>query len=211
MNRLISLTILLFLTIGCAARQAPSTAAQDEWLALNRTFIDLYTRGDYEQALAVAVREVDLARGFKPGENADLATSLNNLGVTYSALGRYGEAEPPLRQALAMREKVLGPRHPEVATTLGNLGELLVARDRPAEAEEALLRALEIREGAFAADTADMAETLNNLGELYFRRNLLDEGERMLLRALAIRERELGPAHPQVARTLDILAGFVQA
>ena len=100
--------VLLFLVPACAAHQPSSSASQEKWLALNREFITLYTKGAYEQALATALTEVGLAQGFSPRENSELATSLNNLGVTYSALGRYEEAKVPLERALAMRERVLG-------------------------------------------------------------------------------------------------------
>ena len=133
------LTIIITLLVlsACAAHQTPSSAPQEEWLALNRHFISLFTRGDFDQALATAQKEVDLAQGFTPRDNADLATSLNNLGVTYFAMGRFEEAREPLQRALAMREKVLGPNHGEVATTLGNLGELYVAVSMASEAERA--------------------------------------------------------------------------
>ena len=42
--------------------------------------------------------------------------SLNNLAVLYSDQGRYAEAEPLYKRALAIREKALGPDHPDVAT-----------------------------------------------------------------------------------------------
>ena len=53
-----------------------------------------------------------------------MATSLNNLAVLYHAQGKYAEAEPLYRRALGIREKALGPEHPDVATSLNNLAEL---------------------------------------------------------------------------------------
>jgi tetratricopeptide (TPR) repeat protein len=47
---------------------------------------------------------------------------------------------------LAIREKVLGPEHPDVAQSLNNLGELYRIQGRYAEAEPLLKRALAIRE-----------------------------------------------------------------
>lgn len=41
------------------------------------------------------------------------------------AQGKFAEAEPIFKQSLAIREKVLGPEHPDVATTLNHLGHLL--------------------------------------------------------------------------------------
>ena len=41
--------------------------------------------------------------------------SLNNLARLYDDQGRYAEAEPLYKRALAIREKALGPDHPDVA------------------------------------------------------------------------------------------------
>ena len=41
------------------------------------------------------------------------------------AQGKLDEAEEPNRRALAIREKALGPYHPDVAESLNNLASLL--------------------------------------------------------------------------------------
>ena len=68
-----------------------------------------------------------------PGESfwsqlSYVPASLNNLAMLYHARGQYAEAAPLLARALAIREKVLGPNHPDVAQSLNNLGELYRAR-----------------------------------------------------------------------------------
>ena len=74
-----------------------------------------------------------------------MATSLNNLAGLYDAQGKYGEAEPLYRRALAIREKALGPEHPDVATCLENYAILLKKMGRGAEAEPLEARAQAIR------------------------------------------------------------------
>ena len=49
--------------------------------------------------------------------------------------GRFSEALPLAQRALGMREKALGPDHPEVATGLNNLALLYQAQGRYADAE----------------------------------------------------------------------------
>ena len=53
-------------------------------------------------------------------------TSLNNLAALYRAQGRYAEAEPLHQRALAIREKALGPEHPDVARSLKYCNDLYV-------------------------------------------------------------------------------------
>ena len=54
--------------------------------------------------------------------------------------------------ALAIKEKALGPDHPEVALALNNLAELYRDQGRYAEAEPLLKRALAIRKKVFGPD-----------------------------------------------------------
>jgi tetratricopeptide (TPR) repeat protein len=48
----------------------------------------------------------------------DRGRRLNNLAALYDAQGRYGEAEPLYKRALAITEKALGPDHPTRAKSL---------------------------------------------------------------------------------------------
>jgi tetratricopeptide (TPR) repeat protein len=78
------------------------------------------------------------------GEHPDTATGLDNLAVLYQKQGRYGEAEPLLARALAIRERQLEPEHPNMAQSLNNLAALYQAQGRYGEAEPLLARALAI-------------------------------------------------------------------
>ena len=48
-------------------------------------------------------------------DHPDVATSLNNLAELYRTQGDYAKAEPLYKRSLAIREKALGPDHPDVA------------------------------------------------------------------------------------------------
>jgi tetratricopeptide (TPR) repeat protein len=63
------------------------------------------------------------AEEFEP-QDAHLAAKLNNLALAYKALGRFAEAEPLYKRALAIAQKALGPEHPHVVTSLRSLAEL---------------------------------------------------------------------------------------
>lgn len=49
-----------------------------------------------------------------------MGQSLKNLSELNRAQGRYAEAEPLYRQALAIAEKILAPEHPHVVITYEN-------------------------------------------------------------------------------------------
>ncbi len=68
-----------------------------------------------------------------------------NLALLYSAQGKYAEAEPLHERALAIREKALGPEHPNVAKSLENYSDLLRKTRRGDEAAMMDARAKAIR------------------------------------------------------------------
>ena len=68
-----------------------------------------------------------------------------------------------LQAPLAIREKALGPDHPDVATSLYDLAELYQVQGQYAKAEPLYQRALAIREKALGPDHPDVASSLNGL------------------------------------------------
>ena len=70
--------------------------------------------------------------------------SLNNLALLYGTQGHYAQAEPLYKRSLAIKEKALGPNHPDVAKILNNLAILYRATKRETQAEELEKRAARI-------------------------------------------------------------------
>src|SRR2546428_5266359 len=81
--------------------------------------------------------------------------------------GRYNEAMPLADHTLRIREKTLGPDHPDVAASLNNLALLYRTKGDYAQAEALHQRALRIREKTLGPDHPDVAASLNNLALLY--------------------------------------------
>ena len=84
--------------------------------------------------------------------------------MLYDDQGRYAEAEPLYKRALAIQEKALGPDHPDVATALNNLAVLYRHQGRYAEAEPLYKRALAIEEKALGPDHPDVASDAEQSG-----------------------------------------------
>ena len=97
-------------------------------------------------------------------DHPEVALLLNNLALLYQVQGRYADAVPLYKRALAIREKALGPDHPDVAGSLNNLAELYRAEGRNAEAERLLLPI-----STHAASTRNRAEAAYDLGLLALR------------------------------------------
>src|SRR5436853_2206570 len=62
----------------------------------------------------------------QPDERLERARQLNAAIVEHYRQGRYAEAVPIAREALALREAALGPDHPQVAQSLNNLAQQLL-------------------------------------------------------------------------------------
>jgi len=94
----------------------------------------------YEHALA-------LRHGARLDATAEAATTMERLAAILQPLERYDRAETLLRQALELRETLLGPEHAKVQALLSRLSTL-IQRSRPAddEAGALLLRRLELND-----------------------------------------------------------------
>ncbi|MCK7482968.1 MAG: tetratricopeptide repeat-containing protein [Candidatus Moduliflexus flocculans] len=123
-------------------------------------------------------------------------------------VGRYEEAEPLGRRALAISEKALGPEHPTVAESREQPRQGLPF-PRPLRGGRTASAGgrSEIREKVLGPDRPAVSESLNSLAELYRAQGLNTQAESLGAPwALAIREKALGPDHPDVAESLENLA-----
>jgi tetratricopeptide (TPR) repeat protein len=112
------------------------------------------------------------------------------------------EAEPLFKRSLAIREKALGPGHPDVANSLNKLAFLFRTQGRYAAAEPLYKRAIAIREKALGPDHPAFATPVDNLATLYRNQGRYADAEPLYRRALAIREKAFGADHRDVATTL---------
>jgi hypothetical protein len=69
---------------------------------------------------------------------------LSNLAVLYYTQNQYAQVEPLLKRSLAIREKALGPDHPDVAASLKNMAQLYRKTGREEEVEALEKRAIVI-------------------------------------------------------------------
>jgi tetratricopeptide (TPR) repeat protein len=124
-------------------------------------------------------------------------------------LARFAESEPLYRRALVIREKALGPDHPDLARPLNGVANLCNTTNRKAEAEPLYRRALAITEKNFGPEHRDVAFPLNGLANLLNETGHPEEAEALFRRALAVSEKNDGADHPNVAFPLNGLSGLL--
>jgi Tfp pilus assembly protein PilF len=143
--------------------------------------------------------------------NADCPKLLTRAGEYFLGRAAYFQAAPLLRDVLAIREKTLGPEHPDTAESLNNLAHLLQAQGDFAGARPLYERALAIREKTLGPEHPYTAVSLNNLASLLRTQGDLAGARPLYERALAVTEKALGPEHPDTATCLNNLASVLKA
>jgi tetratricopeptide (TPR) repeat protein len=136
----------------------------------------------------------------------EAAQLLDEAGYYLTESAQYEQAEPLLQHALDIRERALGPDHPNTATSLNNLAALYWAQGKFEQAEPLQERSLAITEKSLGLDHPDVAIRLNVLALLYSGQGKYELAEPLYLHALTISEKILGPDHPTVATRLNNLA-----
>jgi tetratricopeptide (TPR) repeat protein len=144
-------------------------------------------------------------------ESAKWAAILSRMGSYLNGRGTYGQAALLFRESFAIREKVVGPEHPDTAQILNNLALLLIYRGEFAEARPLFDRALAIYEKTRGSEHPETASVLNNLGLLLHEQGEFVAARPVLERALAISEKLLGPEHADTAGSLSQLAKLLVA
>jgi CHAT domain-containing protein len=189
----------------------PVLAAEDHPAPeLAKEVVQLSQDGRYAQALGRAQDLARAVRGRLGEQNAHYAAAISWVASSQQSLGQLAEAEPLLKQALEIYEKVHRPGHPDIATAINNLGFQHQAMGRYEEAEQHYKRALDMRERTEPTDQLAVADSLNNVAQIYKRQSRLTEAEPLLRRSQEIRERQLGTEHPAVAQSIQNLAALME-
>ena len=208
---ILALTAGLVATLFQAQRARQETARAD---AAARFLEELFQASDPRQARGHLPDARELLQRGSARLVHDLrdqpllrARLLDTLGGIDTELGLYDQARPLLAEALALRERLRGSRHPEVADTLVRLGRLahLSGKDDPVPLYQ---RALALREARFGPEDPAVGDVLDNLGTALAARGRFDEAEAVLRRSLALHESLWGDRDPRVAKILHNLSGI---
>ena len=155
----------------------------------------------------------DLARAAVDatlGNEAVKADLLNSLGNILIREERYEEALTNLREAHALREKLLGSSHLEVAGDLNDIANALRLQGKLSEALSTYFQALHIQEKILPAGHPILASKLNNIALVLRDQGRLVEAARYMQQALTIRRAALGEEHPKSLEAWINLGGIHQ-
>ena len=166
----------------------------------------LRERADYAASEALQTRALAMRERIFGAEHPEVAASLNELGIVYTAQGNYDDANRCYLRAQAIVEEALGPEHRDVGVSLNSLGCSYYEQGRYEEAAAAIARALAIWEKALGPEHSNVARALGNLAGAHYAQGRYDEAEPLARRALEFTERAHGPDHPNVGIYLNNVA-----
>jgi tetratricopeptide (TPR) repeat protein len=154
-------------------------------------------RGD--DAKAIPLYREALAIERRLPESALLALTLNDLSNSLRVIGPLDEAERLSREALAMRERLLGPDAAGVAESFNDLAAILTARGKLDEALAFQRRALALDRRLHGDVDPVVAIDYNTLGTILSRLADYAGSEAAFEQCLSLVKKLYGPHHITVA------------
>jgi CHAT domain-containing protein/tetratricopeptide (TPR) repeat protein len=127
------------------------------------------------------------------------------LGEIYGAQNKHAEAETFFRRSAEIREKLLGPAHPDTANSLRNLAFSYQAQSRYAEAELFHQRGIESFEMAVGPTHPVVGSAMAALALMYHLQGRTADAEAYYNKGLEIIENSLGYKSPEYDKYLFAL------
>jgi len=209
-----------WLGLAAATRQRPK-ADPTRWLALagvalekagsppdlaaawiSQRAFQLINDGDFPGALALQEQATRLLTAQYGPEDLRVAASRWRLATSLAMVKRFADAEPLLREVVAVRTRVLSPTHPDTLDAEQTLGICLQRSGRAREALPLLERQVTLREAVLGPSSPALAGPLGNLAGALTDLHREPEALVLLQRAVALREAAYGSSDPRLAKPL---------
>jgi non-specific serine/threonine protein kinase/serine/threonine-protein kinase len=155
------------------------------------------------EILDKASKDIDTGLAKDPELRAQM---MHVMGVVYLNLGLFSRAETLLRQAVNVRQPLLGQKHPETLTSMDRLAWTLQCEGHNADAEKLMREVVERRQQVLGSDDPVTVESKDELAWILSRQGHLPEAEKLQRDVLAIRRRLLGTESLDTAGSLTHLA-----
>jgi CHAT domain-containing protein len=171
-------------------KEAESSFGPEHALTLRaKSYLALNLSANLLHEESIAVNRQILAIVEARGDLLGAAVLLGNIAGEYRRMGRYAEAVEHTRRVLALREKQLGPQHPQTADAMNFLALDLRRLGGYAEAEALLRKAIAVFE---QTQSPNLVYGLNNLALLLSQRGRYGDAEPYYRRAVELAESMTG-------------------
>ncbi len=164
--------------------------------------------GHRERARELHSEALRLRRGSNGQTTVAVAESLNNLASVDSDPGTAAEH---LREALSIRERLLGSEDPLTIQSRINLARLYIGRNELVAAEPLLRAAVLALRGLGGRGIDGLGQALSSLAYVELRLLQPAAARTSIDEALTLERLRFGDVHPRVASALEILAAVREA
>jgi TonB family protein len=185
---------------GPQPNQSPDLLQSNE---LNASMLKLYNEGNYDEALPLEKRALELREKALGPSNENLIPLLVNLAELYRAKKKPGEAQSYLERALQIGEKAFGPEDVRITRFLDKLAFITYAQRNEKSAESFFARSLAIKEKALGPDHTEVAQTAFNLAEIYRLRGDYPKAEPLYQQVIRIREKNKDKDNSELVKALQ--------
>lgn len=180
-----------------------STEALAEATQLSRTVVRLFNEGNYDEALPLAKRALELRETALGPDHELVQAALLNLAEIYLAKKKYGEAQKLVERLLRTYEKTVGTEDAGAAILLDKLALTTYMQADFSKSEAAYKQALSIREKVFGQNHAEFATSLFSLAEFYRFTGKSEKARPLYEQAIILRRKLLGREDPEYEKTVD--------
>ncbi len=159
------------------------------------------------EILDKASREIDTGLAHDPALQAQMMHTMAN---TYSGLGLYRRAESLDGRALEIRQRILGPRHPETLRLKFGLADELRSEGHYAEAERMSRETLKAQREVMGSEHRDTLDSMISLANVLDAEAKYPEALALKKSVLDVQRRTLGPNHRDTLFTMSQLADTLE-
>jgi len=131
---------------------------------------------------------------------------MDTMALAYRGLGLYAKARSLAEKSVEVRQKVLGPEHPDTLRSMTNLANVEVLLGDQRLAEKMYQQVLDIQRRVLGAEHPDSLRTMHNLAVVAHRLGRYTEAEKLYRKLVEIDRRVIGPEHRQTLTTITNLA-----
>jgi serine/threonine protein kinase/tetratricopeptide (TPR) repeat protein len=177
--------------------------------------------GRHDEALELANKTHDARVRGQGAEHRATLTALDNVAKTLLRMGmtdssRLEQARQTIEEVIEVRQRVLGPDHPETLESMHNLVHARGISGDLTKAKDLMERVLEAQRRTLRPDHPAIIGSLHDLYVLLMRQEEFLEARKVGEELLDILKRTAGPDHPNtleaqfaLAQTLNAIGSFV--
>ena len=130
--------------------------------------------------------------------------ALTRLAAFYDGEEQYEKAQPLLEKALAIKETLLGPGHPETVLDLRNLGALYFAQHQFDQARPLFQHALSIRQRTLGPNHPEVLHEVKTIAGLHVSsQSQFSLAKPFLTRSLDMKKTDFKETDPEILAYLD--------